>query len=391
MSLKENIDFCIIKKPYEGAVDFIVFLTRRGEKIMDISLLQEAEYSAIEKNMTDLGFFAMQEGLSFEITNKVLGGKYTMKKIKKLLESKGMKYSLILEKGISQEFETLKIEAKVHIQKAMKLYDKESIMLSEAEEFEKLTNLSSNFFPTEYYPSFANRKSINEPPKIGEKVTLNFYLFLQCAFAGAKKAILELNGDFDSKQNSGERNYVRIIESDFKRVESDNPDAIRLECCKNFLAILKEISILHKGEFEYKKTKNNKDGKLIMENKIFKYNMFDILSSLRPETRITLEVNKNVFYDKMIEMSESIKKEKEKTFKIKMSINTIRKELEELSKKLDKKMTSFAEDEEYEKASSFKKSLKYVLGKLDFVKKTDSTNITIAKFYKLFSLPDMKK
>lgn len=87
-------------------------------------------------------------------------------------------------------------------------------------------------------------------PKIGGKISLYFYLFLECHFINDDDCILLLNGEFYTSENNHFRNFLNITKSEFIRIESDLPNVITLQSTKKHKDFVGEVDLLHNGNFK---------------------------------------------------------------------------------------------------------------------------------------------
>src|SRR5690606_1090500 len=111
------------------------------------------------------------------------------------------------------------------------------------------SELSKNNSIESIYKSFDNKFA---EPNYVEKITLYFYLFLEFGFNEKRKPIIQFNGDFMDSNNYDDRNYIRIIKSDFKRIKDpQKPTSIILSSIKTQFDFIKESGLLYGGYFRY--------------------------------------------------------------------------------------------------------------------------------------------
>ncbi len=365
MDFKKKLDFCIIPSPYSGGQKNLVFVTYHGANQIDEKLCLDEDYELTRYLLSKYGFQEI-DFCTFESTDSTI---VSIIELKKKLSEAGLKYSKPFEFNIMSELDTFKRE------------------LSSHPGFNRNLIPDTNIFFSTTSPILQNSIK-SKIPEIGEKITLYFYLFLQCHFVNENDCVLELVGDLYSKENTNTRNYLQITKSEFVRLESKVPNVIMLQSTKTYKDFINEISFLHKGNFKFVKPLMNPDGDMIMKTKEFVYNIMEIKKNINPIHRIVVEVNLSQYYDDMIKMSKKIKKESSVERKRLISLDVLKPEMLQLKQRLSAKMLHFAETDEFEKANSVKTDIGFIDNKLKIVDNLEEKNITQEEYFKTFCLND---
>lgn len=322
-----NLDFCIIKNPLNEEKSPIIFVTRQGKTELDVSIINDEDYEKAIHTIQKLGYVE-SDILTFEFSQDPDFPIINQDSIKKTLESHGMKYSKKLEKKLQTEFLNFK---------------------KEEDKYKK----SENSLGIQRF--FVKSHSKFRVPEVGEKISLYFYLFIECKFK-ENNCYLNLNGDFFSKVETNTRNYIQIIKCNFIRVNNVyNPNKIILKSCLNHKQLLRKVKIYKSGSFT--KEENG-------FGKIFVYHLMEVKNSIPEMGRVTIEVDNMHNFDNMILTSKHIKKEYGIEMQREVSKNTIKDSIQECKKILEQKMLKNADDEEFEKAAIIKKDITYINSKL---------------------------
>jgi len=333
-----NLDFCIIENPLDKNKRPIIFVTRKGRQHLDETVIIEDDYERAIFAIQDIGYVE-SDILTFESSQDPDFPKIAIDEIKKVLEEKGMRYSTELELTMKSEFELFNLSgAKQFIKK-----------LSDDESHKK------EFFIQNPSPSF-KKTGKYKMPEIGERVTLYFYLFVECKFSG-NKCYLNLNGDFTSKANHNMRNFLLPFKCSFIRINNVyNPNKIILKSCLTNQDILKKLPVDFGGSFALKIKEKN-----ALIEKSFVYFLMEVKNNLPLENRITIEVDSSYNFDQMIIMSKKIKYDFEKLFKRqRYGIKHLPEKLSKIKEILTNKMLAFADEDEFEKAEKIKNDINHI-------------------------------
>ena len=221
-----NLDFCIIENPLDKSKRPIIFVTRKGRQYLDETVVDEDDYEKAIYIIKNIGYVE-SDILTFEFSQDPGFPSIAVAEIKKTLENNGMQYSEELEKTMKSEFELLNLNGAKQL-----LEDLNSDNLRPILTPELLFKLKKD--------------SVYKIPIIGEKLTLYFYLFIECKFSG-NKCYLNLNGDFTSNKNDSLRNYIVPFKCDFIRINNNyNPNKIILKSCLTNASILKKLPMEEK-------------------------------------------------------------------------------------------------------------------------------------------------
>ena len=339
-----NLDFCIIENPLDKSKRPIIFVTRKGRQYLDETVVDEDDYEKAIYIIKNIGYVE-SDILTFEFSQDPGFPSIAVAEIKKTLENNGMQYSEELEKTMKSEFELLNLNGAKQL-----LEDLNSDNLRPILTPELLFKLKKD--------------SVYKIPIIGEKLTLYFYLFIECKFSG-NKCYLNLNGDFTSNKNDSLRNYIVPFKCDFIRINNNyNPNKIILKSCLTNASILKKLPMDFGGSFNLKIKEETK-----IIDKSFIYYLMEVKNNFPQENRITIEIDSSTNFDKMILMSKEIKKDYQSLLRLKYDVLAMISVFEDIvNKALTPKMLNFAENDEFEKAGVIKKDISYVKKKLTEIK-----------------------
>ena len=262
-------------------------------------------------------------------------------------------------------------------------------------EMKELKNTFSSFASETNYPpySFSDPNSQIELdltkvriPKVGGKISLYFYLFLECHFINDDDCILLLNGEFYTSENNHFRNFLNITKSEFVRIESDLPNVITLQSTKKHKDFIGEVDLLHNGNFKIIKPYMTDIGQKGYKTKEYQYSFVEIKKNINPEHHIILQVSLDGYFNQMLERSKEIKKENLKVRKKTISLDVIKSQVAQIKEKLESKMIDSAETDQYERASYFKNNINLLDNKLKLINNMHKESISLAEYMKIFSL-----
>jgi hypothetical protein len=301
--------------------------------------------------------------------------------MKSLLKELGLSYSRELEVSIVSDLNNLKVETDKVSQNNLEFIYGEGDFNLETEDSpikdktkNKLIESKRELFNFKY-----------KEPELQEKVSLYFYLFLEFGFNQAGNPIIQFGGDFKDSGDYDDRNYIKIVKSDFLRVKDDkSPNSIILQSCKSQEDFLKEIGILYSGFFRYQKKLEKGDSMILKETK-FPYKLAEVRKHLKPDQSIVVETNR-MGYDRLIKLSKKIKTESVYEGNTFIATGDIEYEAEELSKFLSNKMALLSDNEEFEEASKIKRDVEFIREKVVFIKSLNKPEITTEEYFKLFSI-----
>jgi len=350
MSKKFNFDFCIIPNPFSNGTRNIIFISKFDENISDKEKIEDEDYFGIKKILDKFGYTETSQ-FKFESSNNETSIKHSIIEIKKKLEKHGLKYNRELEVIVVRDLSILK-----------KDFNEKNILIeSESKNFKHLE------------------------PDLKEKIKLNFYLFLEFGFNYAGKPVIQFGGDFESNESDDNRNYIKIVESDFERVfDSKKPNSIILSSVKTQSDFLKEIGLLYGGFFKYQ-TIYEGEKSVITKEKKYPYKLIEVKKFLRPEQSIVIETNR-FGYDKLINLSNEVKLKRKNELRNSILISELEEKSNELNTLLESKMIFLSENEEFESAANIKKDIEMINNRLSFVKKLEKPEITLEEYFKIFSL-----
>ena len=356
-----NLDFCIIENPLDKNKKPIIFVTRQGSQYLDETVVGEEDYEKAIYTIQNMGYVE-SDILTFESLQDPDFPVIAINDIKKSLEEKGMRYSQQLEEKIKEELELLNIgEAKQMVKDIAK----------------KRSNIiSPGVFST------IKKTSKYKIPEIGEKLTLYFYLFIECNFSGTK-CYLKLNGDFFSNESSILKNYIFPFKCDFVRINNIyNPNKIILKSCQTNKEILKGLPLDYGGSFNLIIKEKDK-----ILDKLFVYYLMEVKNSFAIENRITIEVDSSSNFDQMIVMSKKIKQDYEKLFKrTSYDVAHLHDSFAKIKEILIKRMWELAKEDEFEKAAKTKIDIAYTENRINVLNSIKNTSMPYFKFVKLFHL-----
>jgi hypothetical protein len=366
MKLKIDLDFCVIQSPYSVGLKNIIFVTYRGANRIEENLCLEEDYENLKYILGKYGFQEI-EYCTFESANN-----YNMhiEEAKMRISEHGLRYSKTLERIIAKEIQE---------------YHNEMITLQKSGHLPSVELPNTIQIATENFNEIGV-KTKHKIPEVGGKITLYFYLFLQCNFINDKDCVLELVGDLYSKQDNNNRNYLHITKSDFVRIESNESNIVILQSTKSYFDFLNEINFLHKGNFRFSKQTFNQHGDMTVKSKDFVYNIMEIKKNINPQHKIVVEVNANKYYDDMLTTSKVIRKELSIEQKKVIPLEVLVPEIVKLKNKFNDKMLSFASEDEFEKAGNLKKDINFLENKIKIIDAMEEKHITKQEYLKAFCL-----
>lgn len=378
MNKRLKFNFCIIPNPFSNGSRNMIFISKSGKKKVDNDLTDNDEYKDIKGVIEKFGYTETAP-LQFESSNNSLEDSSQVE-IKKLLEEFGLKYSRKLEVDIIKELSNLKAEAdKLSRKNVESIYGIEH--LDNFEESNLIADTTKNKLIESKKELF---KFKYKEPEVGEKVTLYFYLFLELAFNAQGKPSIRFNGDFRDSDDYDDRNYIKIVSSDFERVFDPNkPNSIVLTSCKKQSELLKEVGILYSGFFKYQ-TSVEKSGAIMIQEKKYPYKFAEIRKFLNLNYPIIVETNR-MGYDTLINLSNRIKVESVSESRKFISISEIEQKAKELNSFLSRRMMSLSESEDFEGAANLKKDVEFINKQVGHIKSLNDSHITIEEYFKLFS------
>jgi signal recognition particle subunit SEC65 len=379
MKKRLKLNFCIIPNPFSNGSRNMIFISKSGRGKKSIELSENDEYKDIKDVIEKFGYTETAP-LQFESSNNSIE-ESSQNEIKKLLEEFGLKYSRKLEVDIIKELSNLKAEADKLAHKNIESVNGITDFSYDIDDLPELTIETKNKLIESKKELF---KFKFREPEVGEKVTLYFYLFLELAFNHQGKPSIRFNGDFRDSDDYDDRNYIKIVSSDFERVFDPNkPNSIILSSCKKQSDLLKEVGILYSGFFRYQ-TSVEKSGAVMIQEKKYPYKFAEIRKFLTPNQAIVVETNRMGF-DTLINLSNKIKIESIAESRKFISISDIEQKAEELNSFLSRRMVSLSEADDFEGAAKMKKDVDYINTQISHVKSSFGSHITTEEYFKLFS------
>lgn len=355
MDKELKFSFCIIKNPFLNGERNIIFVSKpEGTPSTEA---MEQEFGEIRDALNIFGYTETSE-LKFESPD-YLENLVTPVEIIEFLESLGMSYSRELEVDSIKKLSPLK-------ETEVKLFQKERY------EMVKYNDNQANFNYSE--------------PDIGDKVSLYFYLFLEFGFTSSMKPIIQLGGDFMDSLNYDDRNYLKIVKSDFIRVfDSSKPNSIILSSCKKQDDFVKESGLLYSGHFIHQK-RSEVNGKMTFTEEKNVYKLLEVRGFLVPDQPIVIEVNK-VGYEKLIQLSKAIKKEMAIETRKMISVDDIKIRAANLTSSFDSKIKPLLIKEDFESIIKIKQNIDFINRKVKLVEDSGKLEITTKEYFKIFHMP----
>ena len=212
MNKKTNFDFCIIPNPFASGGRNMIFITKSGQNFLDREITEEKGYKDIKEILEKFGYTETSY-LQFESSNNSEKSESTVREMRKFLENCGLSYSRELEVNIIRDLDNLKIETDKVAQNNLDFIygDGDFDEIKEVPIGEKTKNRliesKRELFKFKY-----------KEPELREKVSLYFYLFLEFGFNQEGKPMIQFGGDFKDSSDYDDRNYIKIVKSDFQRV-----------------------------------------------------------------------------------------------------------------------------------------------------------------------------
>ncbi len=368
MSEESDFNFCIIPNPFASGGRNIVFISKSGETFLDEEIINTNQYRDIKEILEQFGYTETSY-LQFESSNNDTSD-LTLMDVRLFLEDCGLVYSRELEVSIVKDLSNLKNRIN---KKSTEEIDEESSINKKTKN--KLIESKSELFDFEY-----------KEPDYKEKVSLYFYLFLEFGFNAYGKPIIQFGGDFKDSEDYDDRNYIKIVKSDFERVKDPKePNSIVLSSRKTQKDFLKEAGILYSGYFRYQ-NREERAGSIILKEEKHTYKLADIKKFLNPKQSIVVKTNR-MGYDKLIKLSKSIKSESIVEGSKSISTEFIEIKADNIKNHLNKKAVLLSESEDFEGAANIKRDIDFIDDKIDLVKSMERSEITTEEYFKLFYIP----
>jgi len=367
MSEELNFNFCIIPNPFANGGRNMIFISKSGESSLDKEIVETKAYKDVKEILEQFGYTETGE-LQFESSNNAPSDEVTISDMRLFLEDCGLDYSRELEVSVVKDLSNLKSEFKESLNKI------EGLSI-EKETQNKLIESKKELFDFKF-----------KEPELKEKISLYFYLFLEFGFTIQGKPVIHFGGDFKDSDDHDDRNYIKIVKSDFERVKDPRkPNSIILSSCKTQKDFLKEAGMLYSGFFKYQK-KEEKGNSMILKEEKHPYKLADVRMYLNPEQSIVVETNR-MGYDGLINLSKKIKAESIIESNKRISVDEIIVKAEDLKNHLTKKMEILSDEEEFEAALNMRKDVEFIEDKIDLIDHMDKIEITAGEYFKLFYIP----
>lgn len=364
MSKEFSFSFCIIPNPFASGGRNMIFISKSGENFLDKDIVESNQYRDVKEILEQFGYTETNL-LQFESSNNIPADDMTTMDMRLFLEDCGLTYSRELEVNVIKELSNLKTDMDED-------YEESPI---EADTKNKLIESKSELFEFKF-----------KEPEYEDKISLYFYLFLEFGFSQYGKPIIQFGGDFKDSDDYDDRNYIKIVKSDFERVKDPKkPNSIILSSCKKQKDFLKEAGMLYSGFFKYQRREERGESMILKEEK-HPYKLADVRTYLNPEQSIVVETNR-MGYDRLINLSKKIKTESVVELGRFISTDEIKVKAEDLKSHLTKKMNTLSDEEEFEAALNMKKDVDFIDDKIELIEDMDKLEITTGEYFKLFYIP----
>lgn len=380
-----QLNYCVIDNPFlkDG---FLIFVSDKGTFKVNDSLGGEEYYDDVVQFFENIGFSHAEISM-FETNPEFKDRIYDKNILHEKLRSCGLKFSQKLHNNTMKEMEM--------VHKSMNNLKK---MLSDggfSGNVQSIRNpetpgrikLFENKFHQLISPTIPRKQY--KVPEIGEKIKLSFYLFLDCAVKENNDIVIFLNGDVMSKKNRSFRNFLKITDSNFERIEGKGKSII-LKSLKTHREMMAGLNILKEGFFEISTPMNHPNAGFIMKTIKYVYNLIQVNDKLALDHHIVMEVSKKD-YDTLIYQSKLISKEKEledriqKTTNSRIKTRNIQGNIRELKKILKISMDKESSVENYEEAANWRDKIKFLTTKNRQLKEIGK-EIEVKQFNKMFSI-----
>lgn len=369
MNFHQSLDFCIVPSPFASGKRNIVFITTPGKNYLDEAITSAPIYSHIREILHRHGFEEI-EPLTFDSLSNV-DIVVSKEELTAELVSSGLVYSTSLEKTILREFMETKLNYLIHPNSHKDMMEDFSISLPYND------SIVSEFFVS------VSEKDSKKIPAVGEKVTLYFYLMLDCFFHGEQDLFLELQGDFASKLESNTRNFLKIAKSDFVRLPCENENVLIFECAKSHKELISEIFYNYTGRFILSKMVDNDTAIKTME---YFYNILEVKRHVRPNMKLKFISTPDLFVKEVLPRSKHIKGEWKQNQEEFLSVENVRNETTVIKEHFLIKMKKLADKEQYEKASEFKKEVDFLEKKIKALDSLEEGLVTKKKLSKICAI-----
>jgi hypothetical protein len=362
MSKELKLNFCIILNPFSSGGRNIIFISNSDNNFLNKEVSKTNKYKEVKDFLENFGY-TETDLLQFETSNNTLKEDLTTIDIRIFLEEFGLNYSRELEVNVVKELSNIEFYRDFN-----DVYEKEN--------------------PSKFKPKkkIKKLKFTYKEPEYKEKVSLYFYLFLEFIVNQNGKPIIQFGGDFEDFNDYDDRNYIKIVKSEFERVsDPDKPNSIILSSCKTQKDFLKESGILYSGHFIYQRREEKKGSMIIHENKQV-YKLAELKSFLSPNQSVVVETNR-AGYDKLIELSKKIKKESIVELNKKIPLEYIKNKATDLKKHLDLKAEKLSRIDDFESAATIKRNIDFIDERFNVIKDLDKPYLTTEEYFKLFYIP----
>ena len=222
---------------------------------------------------------------------------------------------------------------------------------------------------------------------LGERVELYLYLFLRVNPTEDKSIDFDFECDFQSKDNTELRRYIKMIKCSFIRKESDTDGIMYLESDQTLRDILKSVDFLFYIRLvdPFEILSGQKPKSMI-------FSSIELKEYLSLDQKISLFININENYTEVISLSEKIRREKaEHDHNTRVPVSLLKKAVINVMHRMEQRMHYYSDEENYELAASYRKNQEYIqrkVGLLDDMEKRGVELLSNQEYEDNFTMKD---
>lgn len=359
MTSNIKLGYCILKNPFSEERETMIFISLPNSPTLNAEIMDQPAFNRACKLLKRMGF-VQTEPLTFENAKSI---KVNNKLIRKTLEEVGMSYNKNLEASIRKELTTIAQEAeKEMIREAIVKEDP----LLDVSHYIRTKNDSTLPLGSKY-----------RIPAIGETIELYFYLFLEGSLLKGDEVLYNLNGDFYTKKGNTGKRFIKSIGAKFRRIDRGNSKELYFESIPNYKGFIDDIDCLYTATFRFDTGGMLGYGKDQVKKTV---SIMEITTDINLANYITINLESPRHFSQLITLSNEIKQEmidaKDRTIPMEFLLEKSKN----LANNLNQKMLMAADDEEYEKAAYFKKSIHSINDRIKWMKQSSKTELTLMEY-----------
>ena len=359
MSSDIKLGYCILKNPFSEERETMIFITLPNSPTLNAEIMDQPAFNRACRFLKRMGF-VQTEPLTFENAKSV---KVNNKLIRRTLDDVGMSYNKNLEASLRKELTSIAEEAeKEMIRDAIVKED----LLLDVSHYIRVKNENTLPLGSKY-----------RIPAIGETIELYFYLFLEGSLLRDGEIIYNLNGDFYTKKGNTGKRFVKPIGAKFRRIDRGNSKELYFESVPNYNDFIEDIDCLYTATFRFQ------TGEMLgyQKDKIKKVvSILEVASEINLANYITISLKSPRHFSQLVTLSSEIKNEMVESKDRTIPVDFLLEKSRTLIKDLNNKMLESADAEEYERAAFFKKTIKSLNKRINWMQKSDKKELTLMEY-----------